>query len=216
MTPLSVSHPLLRRAARGGQGNRRDLDARPGRARTALDRTYRQEILTVRRNADPMAEERSSDVGTADEGEHERLNRELIELLNELRVALPGVQVLFAFLLAVPFAQGFTTVTAFERDLFFATLAATAISSVLLIAPSAWHRLHFRQRNKEELLFASNRFAIAGLGFLAVAMIGAVMLIADYIFSPVMTVVSGAIATALFVVFWAALPLATRPGRPQR
>ena len=78
----------------------------------------RQEIRAVRRNADRMVEERSGDGGSAEEGKHERVNRELIEFLNELRVALPGVQVLFAFLLAVPFAQGFTTVTAFERDLF--------------------------------------------------------------------------------------------------
>jgi hypothetical protein len=173
-------------------------------------------MRAVRRSADRMVEERSDNGGSAEEDKHERVNRELIELLNELRVALPGVQVLFAFLLAVPFAQGFTTVTAFQRDLFFATLAATAISAVLLIAPSAWHRLHFRQKNKEELLFASNRLSIAGLGFLAAAMIGAVMLIADFIFSPTMTVVSGVIATVLFGLFWAVLPLASRPGRPQR
>ena len=87
-----------------------------------------------------------------DESTSERIDRELIELLNELRVALPGVQVLFAFLLAVPFAQRFGTVTSFQRGLFFAVLMCTAVSSILLIAPSAYHRLHFRQHNKEELL----------------------------------------------------------------
>jgi len=150
------------------------------------------------------------------EDKQERVNRELIELLNELRVALPGVQVLFAFLLAVPFAQGWTTTSTFQRDLFFATLAATTISTVLLIAPSAWHRLHFRQKDKEEILFASNRLTIAGLGFLAAAMVGAVMLIADFIFSPTMTIVSAIVATVLFGTFWAALPLARHPGRKQR
>ena len=86
-----------------------------------------------------MAEEESRS-----EDQRERVNRELIELLNELRVALPGVQVLFAFLLAVPFSQGFASTTSFQRALFFGTLSATAVSSALLIAPSAWHRLHFR------------------------------------------------------------------------
>src|SRR3954447_17685568 len=105
--------------------------------------------------------------GVSDEDRKERINRELIELLNELRVALPGVQVLFAFLLAVPFAQGFTKVTDFQRALFFVVLALTAVSAALLIAPSAWHRLRFRRRDKERILHASNKMAIGGLGFLA-------------------------------------------------
>ena len=121
-----------------------------------------------------------------DESKAERVDRELIELLNELRVALPGVQVLFAFLLTVPFAQGFTT--SFQKDLFFGVLCCTMISAALLIAPSAWHRLHFRQQDKEHLVLTSNRLAIAGLGFLALAMIGAVMLIADYVFSGTLTI----------------------------
>ncbi len=145
--------------------------------------------------------------GQPKEDEKERIDRELIELLNELRVALPGVQVLFAFLLTVPFAQGFVQATGFQRDLFFAILAATAISAALLIAPSAWHRLLFRQEDKARIMFASNRMAIAGLGFLALAMIGAVMLIANYVFSDALTIVSGAVATLLFGVLWYALPL---------
>jgi hypothetical protein len=83
--------------------------------------------------------------GQPGESKEERVDRELIELLNELRVALPGVQVLFAFLLTVPFAQGFAQTTTFQRDLFFSVLSATAISAALLIAPSAWHRIYFRQ-----------------------------------------------------------------------
>jgi hypothetical protein len=147
---------------------------------------------------------------TREESEEERIDRELIELLNELRVALPGVQVLFAFLLTVPFAQGFTSTTSFQRDLFFAVLSLTALSAALLIAPSAWHRLHFRQRDKEHLIVTSNRLAIAGVGCLALAMIGAVMLIADVVFSSTMTVVSGIVATLVFGALWAALPLARR------
>jgi hypothetical protein len=146
--------------------------------------------------------------GRSDEDKSERIDRELIELLNELRVALPGVQVLFAFLLTVPFSQGFVTTTGFQRDLFFGVLVATAVSAALLIAPSAWHRLRFRKRDKELILSVSNRMAIAGLGFLAIAMVGAVMLIADYAFSETLTVVSGIVAFLVFGGLWYALPLA--------
>jgi hypothetical protein len=154
-----------------------------------------------------MLDQESDSGAKPGEDEKERIDRELIELLNELRVALPGVQVLFAFLLAVPFAQGFAQATDFQRDLFFAVLSATAISAILLIAPSAWHRLRFRQQDKERIMFASNRMAIVGLGFLALAMIGAVMLIANYVFGDAQTIVSGALATLLFGLFWYALPL---------
>jgi uncharacterized protein DUF6328 len=149
----------------------------------------------------------------SDEGPSERIDRELIELLNELRVALPGVQVLFAFLLTVPFSQGFAQTTQFQRDLLFGVLVATAISAALLIAPSAWHRLRFRQRDKELILFVSNRMAIVGLGFLALAMVGAVMLIANYAFSETLTVVSGIVAFLIFGSLWYLLPLARTLGR---
>ena len=81
----------------------------------------------------------------------ERLDRNLGELLQELRVALPGVQVLFAFLLAVPFQQHFTEISGFEKKVYFATLLLTALSAALLIAPSAYHRLTFRYQQKREL-----------------------------------------------------------------
>jgi hypothetical protein len=145
-----------------------------------------------------------------EETKSERIDRELLELLNELRVALPGVQVLFAFLLTVPFAQGFATTTTFQRDLFFGILSATAISAALLIAPSAWHRLLFRQQDKEHMLLASNKFTIAGLIFLALAMIGAVMLIADFVFTTELTIVAGAVAVAVFGLLWIAVPLTRR------
>jgi hypothetical protein len=145
--------------------------------------------------------------GGSDEDRSERVSRELIELLNELRVALPGVQVLFAFLLAVPFAQGFSHVTDFQRALFFVVLALTTISAALLIAPSAWHRVRFRQKDKERILQASNRMAIGGLGFLALAMSGAVMLIADFIYSPTLTIVAGILAVTAFGVLWYVLPM---------
>ena len=148
--------------------------------------------------------------GQQDEDEKERIDRELIELLNELRVALPGVQVLFAFLLTVPFAQGFAQTTDFQRDLYFGVLAATAISSALLIAPSALHRLNFRQHLKKELLFISNGLAITGLIFLALAIVGAVTLIAHFAFSSTLAWVSGAVAGLLLASLWVLAPLALR------
>src|ERR671917_501679 len=94
--------------------------------------------------------------GGGDESSSERINREVIELINELRVALVGVQVLFAFLLAVPFAQGFADVTSFQKALFFAVLCTTAIASALMVAPSAYHRINFRAKDKEQMLRTSN------------------------------------------------------------
>jgi hypothetical protein len=163
-----------------------------------------------------MANPGTASGGGSDEDRKERVSRELIELLNELRVALPGVQVLFAFLLAVPFAQGFTRVTDFQRALFFVVMALTAVSAALLIAPSAWHRLRFRQQDKERILRASNKMSIGGLGFLALAMTGALMLIADFIYSPTLTIISGALALIVFGMLWYVLPLlGPRGPRPE-
>jgi Family of unknown function (DUF6328) len=144
------------------------------------------------------------------ESHRERVNRELIELLNELRVALPGVQVLFAFLLAVPFSAGYSKITGFQRDVFFATLAATAISTAFFIAPSAYHRWHFRKQEKERLLITSNKFALVGILFLAISMVGVVVLVTDVIYSEEMAIASGAAAALLFGGLWAVLPLARR------
>src|SRR5919202_1474373 len=115
----------------------------------------------------------------ADEDRKERLDRELIELLNELRVALPGVQVLFAFLLSVPFSQGFAKVTALQRGVFFASFICTAVASAFLIAPSAYHRLRWRAKDKERMLVTSNRFAVTGMAFLALAISGVVYVVTD-------------------------------------
>ena len=145
-----------------------------------------------------------------DESEGERLDRNLGELLQELRVALPGVQVLFAFLLAVPFQQNFTKITSFQKGAYFATLLCTAISAALLISPSAYHRLTFRYQQKRQLIFYSNRFAIAGLTFLALAMTGAIMLITDVLFGTAATVVTTTVAVLVFAVLWFALPLRRR------
>jgi hypothetical protein len=145
-----------------------------------------------------------------EETEEERLDRNLGELLQELRVALPGVQVLFAFLLAVPFQQNFTKITPFQEKVYFATLLLTALSAVLLISPSAYHRLTFRMQQKDHLVFLANRFAIAGLGMLALAMTGAIVLITDVLYGATTTAVTGGLAFLTFMAFWYALPLRRR------
>jgi hypothetical protein len=145
-----------------------------------------------------------------DESEDERLDRNLAELLQELRVALPGVQVLFAFLLAVPFQQNFTKITPFQEKVYFATLLCTAMSAALLISPTAYHRLTFHLQQKRELVHVSNRLSIAGLALLALAMTGAIVLITDVLFGPVATAAFGTAAAATFVLLWGALPLRRR------
>ena len=162
-----------------------------------------------------MAEGYDSATGASGDGDgveshSERVNRELIELLNELRVALPGVQVLFAFLLAVPFAQGFANTTDFQRDLFFGILLATAVSTAMLIAPSAYHRINFREHDKEQMLLTSNGLTIAGLVFLALAIVGAVALIADFMYGPAVPVLSAGVGLVLFATLWFVLPVLRR------
>jgi len=145
-----------------------------------------------------------------DESEDARLDRNLSELLQELRVALPGVQVLFAFLLAVPFQRNFAEITPFEKTVYFVTLLCTAVSAALLIAPSSYHRMTFRLQQKHELVFTANRFTIAGLAFLALAMTGAIVLITDILYGPAATAIAGAGAALMFAVLWYALPLRRR------
>lgn len=142
----------------------------------------------------------------------EVLNRELIELLNELRVALPGVQVLFAFLLAVPFATGWKRVTNFQRDVFFVAFLCTAAATILLIAPSTYHRLRWREHDKEHMLVTANRLTIAGSLFLAAAMVSVVLLITDLLFSRGWALLATAIAAVAFAWFWYGLAL-TRAAR---
>lgn len=150
---------------------------------------------------------KSKSKGDNSGGNGSRLDRELMELLNELRVALPGVQVLFAFLLTVPFTQRFRDLSPLQTDLYFVVLSAAAVASVLLIAPSAYHRINWRQHDKEHLLKTSNRLVIVGMGFLALAMSLAVFLIADLIFSRRWAVVSVSAVGFLFALFWFVLPV---------
>jgi hypothetical protein len=136
----------------------------------------------------------------------ERVDRELIELLNELRVALPGVQILFAFLLIVPFQQTVRQATDFQRDVYFVTLLTVCVATGLLIAPAAQHRVLFRQRDKEALLHRSSRMAYAGLVVLAVAIATAVLLVIDVLFSRTQAWISAAAVVAVLAWWWAVVP----------
>ena len=160
---------------------------------------------------DEQASTTATDPGSGrPETPEQRVDRNLLELLNELRVALPGVQVLFAFLLTVPFASRWSEVTAFQEKVYFATLLCAACASVLLIAPSMHHRITFRRQDKEYIVTTANRLAIAGLSVLAVAMVGVVMLITDLIFDTTMTIIATAFVALLFALVWYSIPVRRR------
>ena len=141
-----------------------------------------------------------------EETRKERVNRELIELLNELRVALPGVQFLFAFLLIVPFQQTVEKLSTFQLDVYFVALIASAIASGLLIAPAAQHRVLFRQRAKEDLLRRSHRSALAGLIALGIAIVAVLLLVVDVLFSTTQAWITAGAVALLLVWWWIAVP----------
>lgn len=141
------------------------------------------------------------------ETELERYDRNLTELMSELRVALPGVQVLFAFLLVAPFNQRFSTLSHFERRLYIVTLLCTLLASILLIAPTLQHRLEFRHGEKAYLVRAANRQTIAGLSVFAVAMTCAILLVTHYLFGPATAIITTALVAACFVLIWFVIPL---------
>jgi hypothetical protein len=148
------------------------------------------------------------------ETDKQRYNRELIELLNELKVALPGVQVLFAFLLAVPLSSQFKNVNGFERAIFFGTLTSTAIATALLIAPSAIHRIDFRNQDKGSMILLFNKISIYGLVFTAISMVGALTFIADLLYGHYATIFTASVSIAMFSLLWFVLPLRRRRKRP--
>jgi hypothetical protein len=143
----------------------------------------------------------------------ERLDRNLGELLQELRVALPGVQVLFAFLLTVPFQKNFEKATGFEKDVYLVTLLLTALTTALLIAPSAYHRLEFRQGDKEHIVAVANALAIAGFGVLAAAMSSAVLLVTHFLFSPTTAIICTVGAAIVLYALWFVAPFTRRRRR---
>ena len=139
--------------------------------------------------------------------EERKRDRQMIELLNELRVALPGVQILFAFLLTVPFTQRFVQLTPFQRDTFYVTLVAATVSAACLIAPSAAHRLRFHQSEREWLIESANAMMIAGLAFLAIAIGAAFLLITDVLFDGARVWVYSIVVWGVVVGLWFVRPL---------
>jgi hypothetical protein len=141
-----------------------------------------------------------------EESKEERLDRELIELLNELRVALPGVQVLFAFLLTLPFTRGWPELGHTERVFYFIALVLAAVSSGFLIAPSAHHRLRFRRRDKEQLVLWGNRLALCGLVSLALAITASIAVIADFLYGERLGLPLAAGLLLFLAVLWFVVP----------
>lgn len=144
------------------------------------------------------------------EGPKERLDRNLEEMLRELRLAIPGVTVLLGFLLALPFQARFSKVTDFQEAVYFVSLLLTAASILLLVAPTAYHRITFRHQMKEQLVPMGNRMAILGLITLALAITGVVVLVTDFLYGPGATAIVGGLCGLLFGIVWFALPLSTR------
>jgi Family of unknown function (DUF6328) len=139
--------------------------------------------------------------------DQDKQDRQMIELLNELRVALPGVQILFGFLLTAPFAQGFRRIDGVEKALFYATLLCTALSTICFIAPSATHRLRFHQRDRQYVIETANKYAIAGLVFLAVAIALALVMITDVLYDGAAIFAFPVVIALLLVAIWFVRPL---------
>ena len=137
-------------------------------------------------------------------------DQELIELLNELRVVLPGVQVLFAFLLVVPFSEGFKRITEGQRGVFFLAFACTTAACILLIAPSAYHRIAWRRNHKEHVLRYGNRLVVLGLGLLAAAIAATVYLIISVIIGSLLAAIVCFTALAMMALLWFLIPVRDR------
>jgi hypothetical protein len=146
----------------------------------------------------------------ANETEKQRWDRNFADLLQELRVAQTGVQILFAFLLTLPFSSGFPQTTRFQQDTYIVALIAAAFATAMIISPVAFHRALFRQGRKPELVRYAHRMASGGLGFMLIAMVSSVLLITDFLLNRWAAVILTVIAGAWFLTFWAFLPFARR------
>jgi O-antigen/teichoic acid export membrane protein len=144
------------------------------------------------------------------ESEDQRLNRNLDQVLQELRIVLPGVQVLFAFLLAVPFSSRFGDVDRFERDVYFGALLLSAVAVALLMAPSMQHRILFRHEQKAYLVSVASVMTIAGMTALALAIVLSLVLVAHFLFGSAAAWTAGGISFGAFAVLWYALPIERR------
>ncbi len=150
---------------------------------------------------------KSEQAARRDESEEERLDRNLMELLQELRVASLGVQFLFAFLLVVPFQQGWADVTDFEKRIYYIDLILTATAGICMMAPAARHRLRFRDLDKKWIVESSHKYAVAGMVFLALAIAGAILLISHVVFSETLAIVATTLIFGANTWIWFGAPL---------
>ena len=148
--------------------------------------------------------------GDVEETPKERTDRQLLELLNELRVALPGAQFLFAFLLAVPFASRFGEVSHRLQIVFYIRLLSTLAATILLMAPAVYHRIRWQQGNKTEVIRMAHRMFLGGMACLAVAMTTAVWVVSAFLFGTVESLIAAALSVVLLGLTWFALPLRSR------
>jgi hypothetical protein len=151
-----------------------------------------------------------TDTGRPGETEAERADRNLLELLQELRVAGLGVQVLFGFMLSLPFTTRFVKLSHPQRELYLASLLLAAISTALLLAPVAYHRLVFRRHEKEVLVKDANIMALAGLAAVGLAISAAVLLVVSYVAKGLPAAIITIFVVCLFAGLWFVLPLARR------
>ena len=149
----------------------------------------------------------SEQAESRNETEDERRDRNLADLMQELRVAFPGVQILFAFLLVVPFQSGWPQVTETQKVVYFVTLLLTAASSICFIAPTARHRIRFRDQDLEWVIRSSNRLMVTGLGFLAAAISAGMLLVTMVVFSTAAAVVVAALVAVAIGVTWFGVPI---------
>jgi hypothetical protein len=145
-----------------------------------------------------------------EETKAEQLEREHEELFHELRATIPGAEVLFAFLLTVAFTNRFEKLTPVQRDIYYATFLCSAVALVVLLAPSAYHRVQFRQRDKENMMRVANKEALAGTVFVALSITGAAFLITDVLFASKWASLAAGVLAALTAMLWWALPLSRR------
>jgi len=141
------------------------------------------------------------------ESERQRWDRNFADLLQELRVAQTGVQILFAFLLTLPFSNGFPKTTEFQKVVYMVALISAAFAAAMIISPVAFHRALFRQGRKPELVRFAHRMATAGLGFLLVSMCASILLITAYLMSTWLAIILSAVAAAWFLTFWVIFPI---------
>jgi len=165
-------------------------------------------VLAERADEDPVEE--------SGENLREKLNRELIELLQEMRVVLPGIQVIFGFLLTVPFTARFAQLTSLQRSVFFVSFIAAGGAIAFLVAPTSYHRLRWRQYDKENLLRLANKFAIIGLAFFALSLIGIAFIVTDMVIETRAAIWVAAGFGLVALLLWFVLPLARRAQQEPR